>query len=168
MFLLSSSSFSWSLEVTVMLSVIRVTCSSVDRSLSPTGHASSVLHAHRRRQRTCHRKRAINKVAMKNITREFPLISKHMAAQKNTGVLLNTHSHRVHLQRIELQLLCTPTHAHAFAAALCTPETQTHTLMHRVMHFCTRTALDNQIQLTLGCVYLLMAFGKKKKKKSVW
>lgn len=44
-FLLSSSSFSWSLEVTVMLSVIRVTCSSVDRSLCPAGLGSSVLRA---------------------------------------------------------------------------------------------------------------------------
>lgn len=45
-FLLSSSSFSWSLEVTVMLSVIRVTCSSADSSLSPAGSTSFVLHTY--------------------------------------------------------------------------------------------------------------------------
>lgn len=93
------------------------------------------------------KKCTINK-AMMNITQEFPLTSKHMRAQKNTGVLLNTHSHRVHLQSIELQLLCTPTHAHAFAAALCTPQAQTHTLMHRVMHFSPRTASVSQNQLS--------------------
>lgn len=78
-----------------------------------------------------------------------------MPAQKNTRVLLNTHSRRVHLQRIGLQLLCTPTHAHAFAAALCTPETQTHTLMHRVMHFSARAASASQNQLR--CVFLMIA-----------
>lgn len=136
-----------------MLSVIRVTCSSVDSSLSPAGLTSSVLSGHRHCQHTRGRKRTINKAVMKNITKEFPLIRQHMQAQKGTGVLLNTHSHRVHLQRIELQLLGTPTHAHAFAAALCTPEAQTHTLMHRV-HFSTRTALANQNQLTVRCVYI--------------
>lgn len=82
-----------------------------------------------------------------------------MRAQKNTVVLLDTHSHRVHLQRIELQLLCTPTHANAFAAALSTPEAQTHTLMNRVMHFSTGTALANQNQLTVGYVYILTKSG---------
>lgn len=142
-----------------MLSVIRVTCSSVDSSLLPAGWTASVLHAHRHCQHTRKRKCTINKAVMKNISKEFPLISKHMRTQKNTGVLLNTHSHRVHLQRIELQLLCTPTHAHAFAAALCTPEAQMHTLMHRVMYFSTRTALANQNQLTVGCVYRLTKSG---------
>lgn len=69
---------------------------------------------------------AINKVTMKNINREFPLLSKHMRARKNVRVLLNTHSHRVHLQRIELEPLCTPTHTHAFAVTLCSLETQKH------------------------------------------
>lgn len=137
-----------------MLSVIRVTCSSVDSSLSPTGLTSCALNGHRHCQaRAREGKRTINKAVMKNITKEFPLIRQHMRAQKGTGVLLNTHSHRVHLQRIELQLLRTPTHAHAFAAALCTPEAETHTLVHRV-HLSARAALANQSQLTVRCVYI--------------
>lgn len=53
-----------------------------------------------------------------------------MRAQKNIRVLLNTHSRRVHLQRIELEPLCTPTRRHAFAVTLCTRETRKHTLTH--------------------------------------
>lgn len=50
-----------------------------------------------------------------------------MRAPKNARVLLNTHSHRVHLQSIELELLCTPTHTHVWAVLLCTQKLQTHT-----------------------------------------
>ena len=49
-----------------MLSVIRVTCSSVDSSVSP-----SALRAHRRCQHTRERKDTINTAVTKNITKEF-------------------------------------------------------------------------------------------------
>lgn len=58
-----------------------------------------------------------------------------MCAQKNIRVLLNTHSRRVHLQRIEQEPLCTPTRTHAFAVTLCTQETRKHTLTHTHTHF---------------------------------
>lgn len=83
-FLLSSSSFSWSVEVTVRLSVIRVTCSSVDSSLSATGLSSCTLHTDTQMLFTHayipeeDMEFALNKITMKNIRKGFPLISQHM------------------------------------------------------------------------------------------
>jgi len=91
--------------------------------LCPASHTNTQVQL----QRKC----SINKFMMKNIIRGFPLISKHMCAQKNISVLLNTHSHRVHLQRIESELLCT--HTHACSHIMHSRNSDTHP--HRVVHF---------------------------------
>lgn len=74
-----------------------------------------------------------------------------MCAQKNIRVLLNTHSYRVHLQRIELEPLCTPTRAHAFAVTLCTQETRKRTLTHYFW--------QPMLSVTIRCVYSSIAPG---------
>ena len=129
------------------------------RGQQPVTHGTHILrparkhthtHTHKDTDHTCTARQricAINKVTMKNISRGFPLISKHICAQKNVRVLLNTHSHRVHLQRIESELLCTPTHTHACTVTLCTQDTQTHTHTHthtlRAVHLSAVLANQN-------------------------
>lgn len=61
--------------------------------LCPPAHK----HSNTQVKRMC----AKNKFKMKNTRGAFPLISERMYAHKNVRVLLNTHSRRVHLQRIE-------------------------------------------------------------------
>lgn len=68
-----------------MLSVIRVTCSSVDSSLLPAGLTASVLHAHRHCQHTRKRKCTINKAVMKNISKEFFINKQTHAHTKEHG-----------------------------------------------------------------------------------
>lgn len=73
-----------------------------------------------------------------------------MCAQKNIRVLLNTHSRRVHLQRIELEPLCTPTRTHAFTVTLCTQETSKHTLSHTHCFWQTMFCVYHQMCLLIN------------------
>lgn len=161
-FLLSSRSFSWSLEVTGILSVIRVNCSSVDSNLSVTGVTSSVLHIHRHtetfkasadRQRVC----AINKTRMKNISREFPLISKHM--HKRTAEYFWTPTCVECTYRESNRSYYAHPHTHTFTVTLCTQETQSDT--HTELHVsCIHSPSQSKALFTIRCVSILIASGK--------
>lgn len=143
-----------------MLSVIRVTCSSVDSNLSPTGLTSSVLPTHQHTQAHtqfihghAHRAYETNMVMMINISQR---ISNNKQKQVRTKERQGTFEHPLAQSALTENWIRVIMHTHAHTCMLSHIVLSAHTQWWISLQF---ALLDNQNLCSLSCIHMSIPTG---------